>query len=152
MDEKLKHIVIGALLVFVTSTTTMYLDKNSEIKFWAHQENFQYQKFLFEERINLFERYQKITHSPTYQYFRSKNFSCSSKECNDYIVEFKTTLALIKEFFPNTPTKLIEEGVIYQENGEIDVETELLLEISEAMSKEFNYELTGFGYKSETSS
>ena len=151
MDKNIKNVVIGGLLVFVTSIVTTWIDKRETVRFWAQQEAFQYQKFLFEKRLQLFERYQKIISSPLSRQILVKDFMCSDKECNDYVVEFKTTIALIKEFFPNTPTQLIESGLKYTDNGGIGVERKLLFEISNAMSKEFSYKLQGFGYRGDSS-
>lgn len=152
MEEKPKTLIIGALIAFIATTATMYLEKNTDIKFWANQEAFQYQKFIFQERLKLFERYQRIIHSPLYASLKKKRNICNTKECSEYVIEFKTTIALIKEFFPNTPARIINERVKYGGNGEFVFEREVLIDISNAMSKEFDYELTGFGYKGEKGS
>jgi len=152
MEVKSKTMILGALIAFIASTATMYLEKSTDIKFWANKEAFQYQKFIFEERLKLFERYQRIIHSPSYHSLKKTGNMCDSNECNEYVIEFKTTVALIKEFFPNTPSRLINEKIKYGKNGEFSFERKVLIDISNAMSKEFNYELTGFGYNNEKGS
>jgi len=149
MDEKFKNIAIGVILGFLASIATIYLEKKMDIRLWANQEAFNYQKYIFEERLRLFERYQKLIHSPYHKEINGVEVLCDTQECINYTIEFKTTLALIREFFPNKPTKLIDQNIEVTKEGRLLFNKEILFEVSEAMSSEFNYELVGFGYKEE---
>ncbi len=140
---------VGAVIGAVAMLLAVLFQHDNNIDLWQQQERFQYQKFLLENRIQLFERFQRVIASPTHDFLRENGFICADQKCEDYKVEFQTTIALIREFFPNAPKKLIEEEMVKENIDLITLNKEFLYEISASMSDEFNYQLYGFGYSDD---
>jgi len=141
--------VVGAVIGFIAAILAIFIQHQNNIDLWEQQERFQYQKFLFENRIQLFERFQKVITSPEQDYLRKNEFTCSDVKCEKHIVELRTAIALIKEFFPNSPKKLIDKKVATGNIDPIRFGREFLYEISNSMSNEFNYKLYGFGFSDD---
>jgi len=142
--------IFGGFVGGVSALMLLFFSFEADIAVLKDTRQFEYEKFLLEKRISTYMNFRNLIGDPRYSDLAEDKTLEDDPEYREYIVNLRTSLAKVELFFPGEAKLLLGKVKRLENFSPADAPLSYMVEVSNKMKGEFDYQLSHFGYKEKS--